>query len=692
MAQEQTQNMSNNIISSNIFQINLATNQSPTYSIDKNKGIIKYGVKNDYPTYLLWLLNNHAEHGQIVRGKANYITGLATKPKEENGLALQFLLRANPFETWQDIDAKKDLDRVTFGGYYLKIESGLDGKPINWYHVPYSSVRASEDLCSFQICDSWKTSWNQEIITYPKFKEGYAGTSIFYFKDYTPSENKLDAAYGKPEYLSCTLDIDTDIRVGTFFNNYIKNNFSSGTMVIIPNGETDPKKQENIVDRIKAEHTGEDKAGNVVVVFTPKDGSKDVQVLSLNSNDLDKQYAEVSKRDKEKIIAGHGVTGVLFKIKTDDKALFSRSEIIEAHELFINEYVKPHQEKDLKLKSKWFYLKSGQYCEFEKEQIKLIGQELPLDNQNVINALNSKDPNIVLNYLKDKFSLEYPTADITSALPTAVQEDSQVNEHLKNLTGRQMQGLMRIVKKYDDKKLSKESAIALMKSGFGIDETMALTFLNVAEDDEAVKMAVKQSAQDKNKRIEELFLKYSHEIEDSEILEIVPYNKVHLATVLEVSITELRNGVLNQLKGNPFLTVDELAKLLQKPAEDIKATIYWLTEKKLVEVGEGSFQPTEKAMAKETEPIETEIVTEYTYEKRPDVAGPILLPTSREDCVKWVAMTRKRAISYDGILKLENEFGDSAWDFRGGFFNDNGEITPWCRHYWEGHVKIRKKK
>lgn len=687
--------MSHNIVSSNIFQINLATNQSPTYSIDKTKGIVKYGTKNDYPNYLLWLLNNHAEHGQITRGKARYITALSTKPVDPNPLAEQFLNRANPFETWQQINNKKDLDRATFGGYYLKVESGMDGKPLNWYHLPYSMVRVSSDGESFQVCDNWKTSWNQDITIYPKFKEGYAGTSVFYYKDYLPSENSLDATYAKPEYLSCTLDIDTDVRVGSFFNNYIKNNFSSGTMVIIPNGETDPKKQENITERIKLEHTGEDKAGNVVVVFTPKDGSKDVQVLSLNSNDLDKQYAEVSKRDKEKIVAGHGVPGALFGVKLDDKALLSRTEYTELYELFMNSYVLPKQEPDNVQLSKWFELKTGQKCEFIKEQFKPIGLELPLDNQVVVNALNAKNPNILIDYIIEKYGVKIPETLDANGQPLQIEEETQVNENLKNLTGRQFQGLMRIVKKYDDKKISKESAIALMRSGFGVSEAEALTFLNVADEDEPnVTMAVKQSAHDKNKKIEELFLKYSHDIEECEVLETVYLGQINFKDVASTTVTvnELRSAILNQLKGNPYLKPDELAKNFNTTEQVINEHLNWLTEKKLIEVGEGTFQPTEKAMAKETETIETEIYTEYTYELRPDLKGqPVLLATSRDDCRKWYALTRKRAITYDAIQKLTNEFGDEAWDFRGGFYNDKGDITPWCRHIWEGHTKIRRR-
>jgi hypothetical protein len=678
-----------------ILKVNLATNQAPTYSIDKVRGIVKQGKKNDYSNYLVWLYDNHAEHSAIIRGKSRYISGLSIHDKESNATVEQFLLRANPFETVYELTKKTDTDDVMFGGYYLKIESNAEGKPISFYHVDYCRVRASDDLCHFKVCNDWSKSYNENVEIYPMFKEGYSGTSILYVKNYSVSESKLTGAYSDPEYQACTLDIDTDIRVGSFFNNFIKNNWSAGTMVTIFNGETDPAKKANIVNRLNGEYSGEDNAGKVFVAFAPKD-AKASEVLTLNANDLAEQYAELNKRNKEKIVAGHNIPAQIFNIKVDDKALFSRSEIIEGQEIFQNTYVSPKQKDKTDLWEWLCLLSTGVKATLVIEKFKLIGLELPLDNQNVINALNSKNPQIIIDYLIEKYSIKIP--EQTSTTGQSVQETS-VNENLKNLTGRQFQGLMRIVKKYDDEKISKESAIALMRSGFGVSEQEALTFLNIADEDEAVSdkaIQVQQNSQEKNNKIKELFTKYAHDINtDDEVLEKVYLNDVKFANVsaMKVSITELRNAILEKIKGNPFLSVFDLAKDFKVEETLIQENINWLAEKRLIDVSEGNFTPTEKAIGKETEPIETEIYTEYTYQLRPDLVGqPLLLSTSRQDCKDWVKMTRNNAITYEAIQKLENEFGDSAWDFRGGFFNNNGEITPWCRHIWEGETKLRRKK
>ena len=57
-----------------------------------------------------------------------------------------------------------------------------------------------------------------------------------------------------------------------------------------------------------------------------------------------------------------------------------------------------------------------------------------------------------------------------------------------------------------------------------------------------------------------------------------------------------------------------------------------------------------------------------------------------------VNLTRKKALSYDAIQNLNNDLGEDAWNFRGGFYTDGTETTPWCRHVWLGTTKIRKVK
>ena len=53
---------------------------------------------------------------------------------------------------------------------------------------------------------------------------------------------------------------------------------------------------------------------------------------------------------------------------------------------------------------------------------------------------------------------------------------------------------------------------------------------------------------------------------------------------------------------------------------------------------------------------------------------------------------KAKRLTYNEIEDYSNQFGSSAWDFRGGFYNDGTETTPWCRHIWVGETRIKRKK
>ena len=127
----------------------------------------------------------------------------------------------------------------------------------------------------------------------------------------------------------------------------------------------------------------------------------------------------------------------------------------------------------------------------------------------------------------------------------------------------------------------------------------------------------------------------------------------------------------------------------------------WLEDKKLIDTSEGSFTPTEKAIGRETEPIETEIYTEYTYGLRDDLPARaatgesnsrLIISSTRDFCRTMVNKYAKKSVEYSVIENINNEFGDNAFEYRGGYYNDGTQTTPWCRHVWVMETKLRTKK
>jgi len=700
-----------------IITIKMDVNQLPTYKIDTAGEFVKWGKDNNFPKELLNSYNNHPEHAAIVKGKARYLSGLKIVPSQDLPQVQQFLAKANRFDSWYELRKKCDSDKAIYGGFACQVTTNLIGQPIEFYHLDMGKIRLSADNCGVWYSEDWTAkSYHLKKTYFPFYKDGFIGASIYYSKDFTPSLNELDGLYPSPDYSSVLLDINTDIEISNFFHSLVKNGFSAGHIITFFSGKLTPEVKEDIKERFQEKHQGTQNAGKVVLSFTNPDG-KGAEVVNVTPTGLADQYEALNKRNQQKIITGHNVPGVLFKIKTEG-TLGDRNELDLAHELFINEYAKIEQVAFNKFIDKMFKLKTGLDITFEVEQVQPIGKELPLENQNVINALNARDTNIVTNYIIEKYGLKIEAAEIGTPSATVVQEEIQVNEHLKNLTGRQRQNLFNIANKLKKGDYTADQALIMIKTGFGLSDADALTFLGIAQDEMNNEVVKVQQSSDKEKRFIEWVKANAVDVDDDdEIIDLEYVNfkdskqvlrfelskqKLYTANRLQLSVTDLRNAILNQFKGNPFAKPEELAKSLNVDIEKINTEITWLKEKKLGSFLDGIFTPTQKGLDKDTEDYDTEIYTVYKYDKRPDVSGPKRLPTTREFCLQMMIETSgretvdgknvARRLTYEQIDAFTNEFGESAWDFRGGFYNDGTETTPWCRHIWVGETRIKRKK
>ena len=700
-----------------IITIKMDVNQLPTYKIDSAGEFIKWGKDNNFPKELLNSYNNHPEHAAIVKGKSRYLSGLKIVPSQDLPQVQQFLAKANRFDSWYELRKKCDSDKAIYGGFACQVTTNLIGQPIEFYHLDMGKIRLSADNCGVWYSEDWTAkSYHLKKTYFPFYKDGFIGASIYYSKDFTPSLNELDGLYPSPDYSSVLLDINTDIEISNFFHSLVKNGFSAGHIITFFSGKLTPEVKEDIKERFQEKHQGTQNAGKVVLSFTNPDG-KGAEVVNVTPTGLADQYEALNKRNQQKIITGHNVPGVLFKIKTEG-TLGDRNELDLAHELFINEYAKIEQVAFNKFIDKMFKLKTGLDITFEVEQVQPIGKELPLENQNVINALNARDPNIVTNYIIEKYGLKIEAAQIGVPTATVIQEEIQVNEHLKNLTGRQRQNLFNIANKLKKGDYTADQALIMIKTGFGLSDADALTFLGIAQDEINNEVVKVQQSNDKEKRFIEWVKANAVDVDDDdEIIDLEYVNfkdskqvlkfelskqKLYTTNRLQLSVTDLRNAILNQFKGNPFAKPEELAKALNVDIEKINTEINWLEKKKLGSFLDGIFTPTDKGLDKDTEDYETEIYTVYKYDKRPDVSGPKRLPTTREFCLQMMIETSgretvdgknvARRLTYEQIDAFTNEFGESAWDFRGGFYNNGTETTPWCRHIWVGETRIKRKK
>lgn len=681
------------VVSNNLAFVTFAEEKRPEIKKDWSYDYIKYGKKNDFPNELIRYFEEHAEHGAIVNAKARYLFGKGLKAvnPEQEILANQFLDNANRYETWNDLGKKLALDCELFNSFYLQIITDMSGNPKEFFQLQYAKCRLSECKTKLYFNEDWIKK-PSDFKIFELYNKGEVGTFFTTFKYYQPSKSKWDSIYAKVPYNGCLSEIKSDIDITTFNDSYVKKGFSAGTMVTFFNGEQSPEVKRQIKDRFEQGLCSPDNAGEVVINFADK-GGQAAQIQALNVDDLDKKFEFISKRYQQKIVTGHNITNPeLFGIKQEGSALGNRTSIKESHELFLNTYTKPRQETFVTFIENICYSVTNTWIDFEIEQLDAIGYDLTNDvdlTQDERRKLKGYEPLVATKL--DANGIEI--------------KEGAVNSTLTNLTGRQFQGLMRIVSKFDAGKISKESALALMVSAFGLTEADALTFLN--ENDAVVESQVKMAEQTNTilakfkslskadyQEFELLFEHDAHIHNSQDALKLeLKAHKMYFADALTISVTELDDAVLNAIQGNPTLTVEQLNALLKV---DVTESLARLNEKGLIETNANGYEATTKGIEKVTNPIDeyvTEIKTIYKYKTKPD--APALLTQSREYCKELLSESQTKFWEFEDIDSMSNEFGMNAWDFRGGYYTNpnTNETTPWCRHIWKAQtIKVKTKK
>ena len=331
------------IPSGEIAVVSFENHKLPDFVERKGKDWVYYGEDNLYPDYLINLFTRDAYNNAIITGKTGFIygKGLAVEGKQPSPKAEVWLQRANPAETWNDVIAKCILDIELFNGIAIEVIWG-NGKPLEYYHIDFGKVRSNKDSTEFYYCEDWKKSQPQKEESFKVYKPydsaSGSGSQLFYYKAYRPSLSQNSNVYPLPDYVGCVADIETDVEVTNFHFNNVKHGFSAGTMVNFNNGTPTQEKIDSITKKFKGKFTGTDKSGNVILTFNDSK-DREATVVSLQPNNLDKQFEILSLRLQQNIFSGHKVTTpMLFGIKTTGQ-LGGRAELLDGWELFKNTYV-----------------------------------------------------------------------------------------------------------------------------------------------------------------------------------------------------------------------------------------------------------------------------------------------------------------------------------------------------------------
>jgi hypothetical protein len=259
-----------------------------------------------------------------------------------------------------------------------------------------------------------------------------------------------------------------------------------------------------LVRALEEQYGGTDNAGQAIISFN-ESKEQSPEIVQIPRNDNDNYYQSLNDDISRSILSSHRVSSAeLFGIATPGK-LGGSDEITQHSEYFRKMVIQPYQNDILPVFDKLMSLKFERPTNFEIKPLTIFANEGSAATSNndkaqqVLDGINSLSPlvaNKVLesmtpNEIRALISLDpnpegniIPTATNINETDVVTGMDAEaipVNEHIKGLKGREYQSMIRIIREYNKEKITRQQAMQMLMSGYGLTEEECVAWLGEEE-------------------------------------------------------------------------------------------------------------------------------------------------------------------------------------------------------------------
>lgn len=299
---------------------------------ERGKEWMSWGDGNRYPQYLDTLYNNSTTLQTIINGTADYVLGNDVQVNVE-----AFKTRINSDgETMEDLIAMLAVDYLKYGGFAFSVIRDRIGNVAELSYTDVARLRADKDREIFYYSEDWAKS-RVKALRYPKFDiKDTNATSIVYF-----AGTKTRATYPVPMWNAAVRSAEIERQITDFHLNNIANGFSGGYALNFNNGVPDDEQKAEIEREVMRKFSGAENAGRIVLSFNA-DKEHALEIVKLDTDDLDKKYGLVRTWCREQIFTAFRAVPCLFGLMTENNG-FSREEFLQAFELYNTTMVRPIQ-------------------------------------------------------------------------------------------------------------------------------------------------------------------------------------------------------------------------------------------------------------------------------------------------------------------------------------------------------------
>lgn len=387
-----------------------------------------------------------------------------------------------------------------FEGFAVNLKYNAQGQVTAAYSIPFESIRFvksdSREISYFKYNPYFGTQeYKKEYtITYNAFnpkkvlneiaEQGISYNGQVYYYGTTRPMYKF---YPVPRYWSGKKWIYVDGKIQEFHAENLDNGFFQSVLMNVigdPNQPSkNPKYQESYTDdtgvkRLRSTKTvgeefneqmgeafsGSKKAGTALVQWSLNaDTSTKIQAFPTNSN-FDILSGTLSDAIRGITMATE-VPAVLANLPQQQSSLGSDGNSIQKAIELMHSRVAAKQRKLEQFYNEVLLPMMGIAGEVKIVNFIPVSQEIKVEDK----FWEILPESAKIQFVKDNIP-GFANLEFTPVGANIAQTETTVNESLKNLTGRQLQGIQRIVRKYNKEELTFEQASQLLKNGFGFSD------------------------------------------------------------------------------------------------------------------------------------------------------------------------------------------------------------------------------
>lgn len=675
-------------ISENHVVLHFEQAARPVFKEVRSGQFMRYGSDNLYPDYLLGLYKSATRHGSIVSSKATYVSGKGWRVKgdAQDPAAAQFIARVNRYdETLQTVFDKAILDLEIFYGAYIQVIWNNVGTGIaELYHLDFTKVRTNKDNTQFIFRDNWSGTYraadNNEKI-YPAFNPKVPhGSQIMFLKEYSPGEG----AYPSPDYLRGLDYINAEIEVGRHTYGNAVTGFSASKSITIFGGEPTDDEKRIITKRFTNTFSGAE-GRKFILNFVPKP-ELTPSILDLGTSDLTKEdFRAVDELVQGNIFSCHKITTpALFGIATPG-ALGQRSELRDGYEIFKNTYVNDKQqfvECAVNKLARHF----GVVSQLEIVPTDPIGMEIsPAMLQSAL-SVNEIRAQAGLPAREDGDVIPQPHG--AAPAPAAMEDDT--NPLLRDITGRQWQGIHRIIREVSNGKTTDAVARMMPQSGYNLNDEQINIILGTSAPGDELAMAAQESEDDKAIAMfaecgitgESLYIVKSRRVKYTDEFDAEIREHQILNFVVD-ELNTLETHIIDLINKDKRITPEVIADVLKTDIATVNKALRSLDEAGVITT-KGDARTVNKVAKTIDKPKIKTFRVLYSYDGPKD-------SRNRPFCARLMELGR--FYTRAEIESISQRLGYSVWDRRGGFYHNpvTDTTTPYCRHTWMSHVVMEEK-